>query len=204
MVWVAYKGKKTTKLSKYMPEHLFFRTQLGAYIASLLISNMLSCIGYVMNISWLKDGEISTGEPIPFPFATPRIPAFRLTGIPRFKACFAQPKVRTRHAGGTLFACLTQSCFRRLGSSRGPRDGILHCSYRLAHLLHSYASQPSAMVHCLGCCYRWMDYHCAVWYVNSRCLAIFELKHLGYIIRICSLIHQLQVWSCVWDRWRFL
>jgi len=62
MLWVAAtRRRKASKVSKFMPEHVFFRTQLGAYVASLLVSNAISCIGYVSNVTWLREGEVTSG-----------------------------------------------------------------------------------------------------------------------------------------------
>lgn len=91
LVWSSLKGRNPAKVSKFMPEHVFFRTQLGAYIASLLWSNAISCIGYVMNVVWLMDGAVTSGES---PSSRPPVSAVMLIGVTGSKAIFALPKVR--------------------------------------------------------------------------------------------------------------
>ncbi|KAH8100817.1 hypothetical protein BXZ70DRAFT_936035 [Cristinia sonorae] len=62
LAWVvATKGGKPSKVSRFMPEPIFFRTQLGAYVASLLLSNMISCVGYFFSITWLMEGGVTSG-----------------------------------------------------------------------------------------------------------------------------------------------
>ncbi|THH26302.1 hypothetical protein EUX98_g7885 [Antrodiella citrinella] len=61
MLWRAATKSKSTKLSRFMPEHVFFRTQLGVYVASLLVSNAISCAGYVANVNWLRDDAVASG-----------------------------------------------------------------------------------------------------------------------------------------------
>ena len=43
-------------------ERIIFNTQLGAYVTSLLISNLLGAIAFMMNITWIKDNGVMLGE----------------------------------------------------------------------------------------------------------------------------------------------
>lgn len=43
-------------------EQVFFRTQLGAYIASLLVSNLFSSFAFLFNITWIRQGGITVGK----------------------------------------------------------------------------------------------------------------------------------------------
>lgn len=42
-------------------EQVFLRTQLGAYIASLLVSNLFSSFAFLFNITWIRQGGITLG-----------------------------------------------------------------------------------------------------------------------------------------------
>ncbi|TCD64902.1 hypothetical protein EIP91_003438 [Steccherinum ochraceum] len=59
---VSARWKNEKKVSKYMPEHVFFRTQLGGYIASLLLSNAISCVGSMINATWVEEAGITIGS----------------------------------------------------------------------------------------------------------------------------------------------
>ena len=43
-------------------ERAIFRSQLGAYLSSLLLGNLLSSVSYLINSSWVATGGVSTGE----------------------------------------------------------------------------------------------------------------------------------------------
>ncbi|KAI0784488.1 hypothetical protein C8Q75DRAFT_809976 [Abortiporus biennis] len=53
--------KRSTKVSTTR-EEVFFKTQLGVYIASLLLSNLLSTISYMSNVTWINRGGIQQGS----------------------------------------------------------------------------------------------------------------------------------------------
>lgn len=48
-------------LQQLSRERHIFHSQLGAYMASLLISNLLSSVSSILNIHWLSNGSISAG-----------------------------------------------------------------------------------------------------------------------------------------------
>lgn len=50
------KGRKDSK------EALFFQTQLGAYVACLLLANLMSGLAGLFEFSWAGLGQISSGE----------------------------------------------------------------------------------------------------------------------------------------------
>lgn len=42
-------------------EQIFFRTHLGLYLVSLLLGNLMSSVGYAINIDWLILGGVREG-----------------------------------------------------------------------------------------------------------------------------------------------
>ena len=42
-------------------ERAIFHSQLGAYVASLLISNLLSAVSFIINATWVMEGGITVG-----------------------------------------------------------------------------------------------------------------------------------------------
>lgn len=62
IVWVvssvAFKRTASENLAR---EAFFFRSQLGQYACSLLLSKWISCLGGLIAIKWVNEGGISTG-----------------------------------------------------------------------------------------------------------------------------------------------
>lgn len=59
VLWVAL--FKRGDMQTVNRERAIFHSQLGAYVASLLISNLLSGISFVMNSEWIAKGGITVG-----------------------------------------------------------------------------------------------------------------------------------------------
>ena len=53
-----HKGRKDSR------EVLFFRTQLGSYIACLLLANFLEGVAGLIGFSWNGKGKIESGESV--------------------------------------------------------------------------------------------------------------------------------------------
>lgn len=63
IAWVAVNqilGRGTLK--KIQREKTIFHSQLGAYVASLLVSNFLSGVAFVFNAGWIGEGGVTVGE----------------------------------------------------------------------------------------------------------------------------------------------
>ena len=62
VVWVvSFVALKRTVSEKLSREVFFFRSQLGQYACSLLLSKWISCLGGLIAIKWANEGGITTG-----------------------------------------------------------------------------------------------------------------------------------------------
>jgi len=62
IVWVvSYVTFKRTPSENLAREVFFFRSQLGQYACSLLLSKWISCLGGLITIKWVNEGGITTG-----------------------------------------------------------------------------------------------------------------------------------------------
>lgn len=62
VVWVALNMLfKRGSMAKVNRERAIFHSQLGAYVASLLISNLLSSVSFVLNVPWVQQNRIFVG-----------------------------------------------------------------------------------------------------------------------------------------------
>lgn len=62
VLWVATNrlfGRGSLQIVKR--ERAIFHSQLGAYMASLLFSNLLSSVSFIINTTWIMEGGITTG-----------------------------------------------------------------------------------------------------------------------------------------------
>lgn len=60
-VGIAIYGKAKRATSGPTREQIFFRTHLGLYLVSLLLGNLMSSIGYAINIDWVTLGGVREG-----------------------------------------------------------------------------------------------------------------------------------------------
>ncbi|PSS05520.1 hypothetical protein PHLCEN_2v3802 [Hermanssonia centrifuga] len=58
VLWVAL----NRNMQKVAREKAIFTSQLGAYVVCLLLSNLLSSVSFIMNITWIVEGGVLTGE----------------------------------------------------------------------------------------------------------------------------------------------
>jgi hypothetical protein len=69
VVWVvssvALKRAGSENLAR---EVFFFRSQLGQYACSLLLSKWISCLGGLISIKWVNEGGITTGMKVTCPY----------------------------------------------------------------------------------------------------------------------------------------
>lgn len=66
LLWIVLGRSNAQKLQR---ERHIFHSQLGVYMASLLVSNLLSSVSYIMNAGWLTMGFITPGELIATTFS---------------------------------------------------------------------------------------------------------------------------------------
>ena len=63
VIWVVLNTLlKRGNMQRLHRERIIFNSQLGAYVTSLLISNLLGAIAFMMNITWIKDNGVMLGE----------------------------------------------------------------------------------------------------------------------------------------------
>ena len=112
-------------LQKLNRERHIFHSQLGAYMASLLISNLFASVAGILNSAWLSAGHINSGP-----------------------LCTSQGKLAVY-----IPTAISLTCSRYTEPGCGCRHCILHWCDCCAHFQLSCPAPPSPpLVLWLGCC----------------------------------------------------
>lgn len=113
IVWVVSSvAVKRAASENFAREAFFFRSQLGQYACSLLLSKWISCLGGLIAIKWVNEGGISTGVKIACRDAFALIVTFRRT-ILLYSRCESRTYSGPKR---TLTYTLTQVSCTRSGS----------------------------------------------------------------------------------------